>query len=124
VGPRLQLFPSDRDHSELAPVITETLRHAVLTEFRGYPTHFGPTREAGTRALQPTAGGPVDHKVEVTTVAAFLADRLGVSTWRNLDVLDWLLFSQQSLLEVTAGAVFHDGLGAPERLRDIYALDG
>ncbi len=116
-GPRLQLFLDARDHPEVASAISETFRQALPREDRGYPTNFGPTEELGTRVLRPTEAGPIEHKVEVTTLAAFLEAQLGVSGWHDLDPVDWLLFSQQSLLEVTAGGVFHDGLGDLEPAR-------
>ncbi len=87
-GPRLQIFLADGDHAAVAPAIAEALRHALPREIRGYPTGFGPTDEDGTRVLRPVAAGQVDHKVEVTTLAAFLEDRLGVSGWHQLDPVD------------------------------------
>jgi hypothetical protein len=36
------------------------------------------------------------------------------------EVDDWLTFSEQSLLEITAGEVFHDGLGAVETFRTAF----
>ena len=116
-GPRLQIFLGERDHAEFALAIHERLRHELPTTFRGYPTHFGPTEEEGIRRPTEINEGPVDHKVEVTTFAAFLIERLGTARWRDPGALDWLTFSQQGLLEVTAGRVFHDGLGelAPAR---------
>jgi hypothetical protein len=64
-----------------------------------------------------TGAGPVEHKVEPTTLPRFLRTRLGTDSAFDLDVVDWLLCSEQGLLEVTAGAVFHDGLGEVERAR-------
>ena len=120
-GPRLQFFVADHDLSRLAPAIDEVLRHALPPEIGGYPTGFGPTAEEGIRVLRRVEAGPVAHKVEVTTVAAFMEERLGVSDWRDLDPVDWLLCSGQSLLEVTAGAVFQDGLGELEPARAALA---
>ena len=120
-GPRALLFLSEADYPRHAPAVAEALRHALPREFRGYPTNFGPPDEEGVRLPQPTAAGPVEHKVELTTLPGFLRDRLGVESYRALDVIDWLVCSEQRLLEVTAGAVFHDGLGEVERARAALA---
>ncbi|HEX2281860.1 MAG TPA: DUF4037 domain-containing protein [Thermomicrobiales bacterium] len=110
-GPRLLLFLSENDTATHGPAIVETLRQTLPREIRGYPTNFGPTHEAGVSVLQPVESGPVEHKIEVTTLPRFLQERLGVSSAQELGILDWLTFSEQALLEVTAGALFHDGLG-------------
>jgi hypothetical protein len=120
-GPRLLLFLSETDVAIHGPPIVETLRHTLPREIRGYPTNFGPTHEAGVSNLQPVESGPVEHKVEVTTLHHFLQERLGITSAHELDVLDWLTFSEQALLEVTAGAAFHDGLGTLVETRRLLA---
>jgi hypothetical protein len=120
-GPRLLLFLAESDAAIHAAAIVEALRHTLPREIRGYPTNFGPTHEAGVRVLQPVETGPVEHKVEVTTLSRFLQERLGITSAQELDVLDWLTFSEQALLEVTTGALFHDGLGTLSETRALLA---
>ena len=120
-GPRLQLFLAETDATSHGPEIVETLRHTLPLEIWGYPTNFGPTDEAGISSLLPTEIGPVEHKVEVTTLSQLLQDLLGIASAHELDALDWLTFSEQALLEVTAGALFHDGLGTLAETRDLLA---
>ena len=120
-GPRLMLFISESDVATHGATIVEALRHTLPREIRGYPTNFGPTDEAGVSVLQPAASGPVNHRVEVTTLARFLQERLGIASVEELDVLDWLTFSEQALLEVTSGALFHDGLEALAETRGLLA---
>ena len=120
-GPRLLLFLAESDVAAHGPAIAETLRQTLPREIRGYPTNFGPTHEAGVSVLQSVERGPVEHKVEVTTLPRFLQERLGVTSAQELDVPDWLTFSEQALLEVTAGAVFHDGLGTLAETRSLLA---
>jgi len=120
-GPRLLLFLAESDAATHGAAIVEALRHTLPRQIRGYPTNFGPTDEAGVSVLQPAENGPVEHKVEVTTLARFLQERLGIASAHELDVLDWLTFSEQALLEVTAGALFHDGLGTLAETRALLA---
>jgi hypothetical protein len=120
-GPRLLLVLAESDAATHGPAIVETLRQTLPRQIRGYPTNFGPTDEAGISVLRPVESGPVEHKVEVTTLSGFLRERLGITSAHELDALDWLTFSEQALLEVTAGAIFHDGLGAVAEARDLLA---
>ena len=116
-GPRLQLFLREEDEGRHGAEIAATLGHALPREIAGFPTHFAETHEPGVSAMRPAGGGPIGHKVEVTTLERFLRERLGIASVENLGVLDWLTFSEQALLEVTAGAVFHDGLQTLEASR-------
>ena len=110
-GPRLLLFLAEEDAATRGPEVVEALRHALPHRFRGYPTNFGATGEEGIRRLAATESGPVEHRVLVTSVPGFLGDRLGTADWRGMGAVGWLLCPEQRLLEVTAGAVFHDGPG-------------
>ena len=120
-GPRALIFLAEDDFLQYADVIAETLRHALPPELAGYSTHFGPPDAEGIRAATPWVSGPVEHKVIVTTVARFLQERLGIASYDTITTIDWLLCPQQRLLEVTAGAVFHDGLGELARVRTALA---
>jgi hypothetical protein len=120
-GPRLQIFLTEEDAVSHGSAIVETLRHTLPHDIKGYPTNFGPTDEAGISALLATESGPVEHKVEVTTLSRFLQARLGMATVQDLVPVDWLTFSEQALLEVTAGEVFHDGLGTLAETRGLLA---
>jgi Domain of unknown function (DUF4037) len=61
---------------------------------------------------------PVSKHVEVVELGSWLEQRLGLDARVGLSHRDWLTLPQQLLLEVTAGAVFHDGLGELAPLRD------
>jgi hypothetical protein len=63
------------------------------------------------------AEGPIDHKIEVSTLPAYLAANLGFDPSARIDMIDWLVTQEQALLSVTAGRVFLDGLGSLEPLR-------
>jgi hypothetical protein len=120
-GPRLTLFLGEDDAVSYGPAIVETLRYRLPHEVKGYPTNFGPTDEAGISVLLASESGPVEHKVEVTTLSRFLLERLDIDSARDLDPVDWLTFSEQALLEVTAGEVFNDDLGTVVETRDLLA---
>jgi hypothetical protein len=118
-GPRLLLFLSEEDERRHAAAIRDALALRLPPTFRGHSTHFGPADDEGV-SLPAATTGPVNHEVLVTTVPAFVADRLGVASYPVVDLLDWLVCSEQRLLEVTAGAVFHDGPGELTAARDAF----
>ena len=63
----------------------------------------------------------VRHFVEITTIEAFFHRLLGIAPTLTPCPLDWLPLPEQRLLEVTAGRVFHDGLGELTALRQTFA---
>ncbi len=122
-GPRVLLFLHPADHATHADAITETLRHQLPYTFRGYPTHFGdPSQEVGNEGVQllhAITAGPVNHRVEITTLPDFVRHILGISWGDPLTPADWLAFPQQKLLEITAGDVFHDAIGLTDLRRTL-----
>lgn len=116
-GPRLLLFLGEDDYAVYRSRIDDTLSVMLPRSFRGYSTHFGPPQADGTRVAVPSESGPVSHKVELHTVKNFFESWLGLDPRQDLRVVDWLVVPSQRLLEVTAGRVFHDGLGELEPVR-------
>jgi len=95
-GCRLTLLVdgSDRD---AVPHVTELLERELPGSYQGHPVRFPLTWDSA-----PT------HNVDVATVAGFATGRLGVDPTGGLPVLDWLVITGQSVLEVIAGPVFTD----------------
>jgi hypothetical protein len=107
-GPRLQVFLSAEDAARHAPAITAALADRLPASFRGYPVAFPVTREPS---------GPPRHHVEVADLGAWLTGRLGFDPRHAVTLPDWLATPAQRLLEITAGAVFHDEPGELTRAR-------
>jgi hypothetical protein len=120
-GPRLLLFLDAEDRDALAPQITATLARRLPPTFRGYSTNFSKPDENGVRCMAPGEAGRIDHHVYTHTVSGFLRQMLNLEPAQPLDSVDWLLMSQQKLLEITSGGVFHDGLGQLVPLREKLA---
>lgn len=122
-GPRLLLFLGERDYPALHSAISETFRRELPTMFRGYSTNFSaPHADGGSvRIMEPGTPGQINHHIVVMTAGDFLEWELGVRSVDSLTARDWLTFSEQKLLEVTAGAVYHDGLGSLALLRERLA---
>ncbi|MER7057534.1 MULTISPECIES: DUF4037 domain-containing protein [unclassified Streptomyces] len=117
-GPRLQLFLHPKDVTRHGTAIKKLLSARLPKTFLGYPTHFAATAEAGIQIMQAT-DGPVHHRVDITDPATWFTAQLGFDPGRDVTALDWLATPTQRLAEVTASAVFHDGLDrlGPARAR-------
>ncbi|WP_425472238.1 DUF4037 domain-containing protein [Streptomyces cyaneus] len=117
-GPRLQVFLHRHDVPRHAARIRHVLAEHLPKTFLGHPTHFAPAGEEDRdiRVMRLT-DGPVHHRVEVTGTSTWFTDTLGFDPAQGLTPADWLATPTQLLAEVTAGAVFHDGLHTLTPLR-------
>jgi hypothetical protein len=104
-GPRLQLFVA---RENTAPV-REAIEASLPADFRGWPTRFG------------WDDVPVSHHVDVVPLGEWLERRLGFDPRGGVSTRQWLSTPQQALLEVTAGAVFHDPRGEVAAVREAVA---
>ncbi|MBI4789022.1 MAG: DUF4037 domain-containing protein [Chloroflexi bacterium] len=120
-GPSLRIFLRDED-AHLANDIREMLRQHLPHVFCGYPVGVvAVLDEPGIHRMQMAADGPVNHRVCVTTVCAAALRNLGYDVNQPPTAADWLTFPTQKLRELTAGAVYYDGVGELTRLRERLA---
>lgn len=117
-GPRVMLFVRETDNT-LAPQIHLMLAENLPYTFKGYSTHFTEPNpdDNGTQLLETIDSGPVNHRVTVQTTRSLLADHLGIDNAEKLSPADWLTLPEQRLLTLTAGAVYHDGIGLEDLRR-------
>ncbi len=119
-GPRLLVFLADADSRQLREGIDDTLSHELPLTFRGYPTNFSAPAEGGVRWMEESAAYPVHHLVRLSTISEYFKSYLGFDPNQEIGAADWLTFSEQKLLSVTSGRVFHDGLGL-EQVRQKFS---
>lgn len=116
-GPSVLIFLRDED-AGLADDIRELLRHHLPHAFCGYAVSSAPVPdEPGTRVMQATSDGPVNHRVYPVTLRAFVWRYLAYEVDQALTAADWLTFPSQKLRGMTGGAVYHDGVGELSALR-------
>lgn len=120
-GIRLQLFISPEAYARWQKKIDITLRRELPPEFEGVSVHFGPADEEGTRLQARAEKGQVAHRIVIVTAHSFFQKTLGIDPLSRWTPVDWLSVAQQQLLAVTAGRVFHDGLGVLAPLRQKFA---
>jgi hypothetical protein len=105
-GPRLQVFVAAPEIG----AVENAIGRALPARFQGWPVRFF--------KLQT---GTVTHHVEITTLEDWLRAQLGFDPRLELTTASWLALSQQRLLQVTAGAVFHDDTGDLTSVRRVLA---
>jgi len=114
-GPCLQVFLAEEGFAATARQIMDVLDDALPTTFEGwtvrYPTNVRPPGNSEEGMLGS------DHGVELYTIAAWCDRFLGRVFAARLTVRDWLSYSEQTFLTVTAGAVFRDDTGELRALR-------
>jgi hypothetical protein len=120
-GPRLLLFLAPEDHAALRTEMDELLRLELPHAIRGIPTNLAITGADSTCAPAPQ-GEPTDHGVIVHTIQGLCQHALGFDALGKIRPQDWLGVPQQTLLSLTAGRVFHDGLGELEGIRERLAF--
>lgn len=125
-GPLLNLFLQEDDYLRWADQINSTLAAELPLEVLGFPTNFRPFE--GDEAhlghlghMQSVAAPPINHGVMLATVPGYVRAYLGRNPLQPLEPIDWLVMSEQHLLMLTAGAVFHDAPGQLTRARTALA---
>jgi Domain of unknown function (DUF4037) len=118
-GPRVQLFVR---HATRKDEIEERLARELPTSIAGFPTHFGPTEEAGVTRLAAVGAGPIAHRAEAVVLSEYVEERIGVDPLARFTTAEWLVTPAQRLLELTAGGVFADPIGDLTRLRELLAF--
>jgi len=125
-GPRVLIFLTQQDFPKLQLRISNALSANLPYEFMGYSTNFGEPEPNGVRHPLKIDSGPVNHMINIYTIRSLWKARLGFDPNRKITVADWLTCSQQRLLELTSGEVYHDGLGELEKTRvkfEFYPTD-
>jgi hypothetical protein len=116
-GPRLQLFLAETDFERLRELLHQVLCQELPTAIRGCPIDLAWGQKSGTPGRE-VAGNSNHHGVTVYTVRKFTRNILQVEFDQPWQPADWLTFTEQHLLSLTRGGVFHDGLGQLETLRE------
>jgi hypothetical protein len=113
------LFLGADDLARYSGEIDDLLRERLPATIAGYPTSLVPT-ENGTRHLRHTTGR-VQHGVVIAELGTWLTGHLGFNPLIGVTLRDWLATPTQTLAEVIAGAVHHDGLGVLHAARRALA---
>lgn len=111
-GPRLHIFVDKDLHRKYAKKIDQTLTQFLPVYFEGFPTRFKLTNIGAVMTTEQNGF----HHIVITTPERFLELTIGFDSVPKID-FDWLLISEQRLLEFTRGEIFEDFTGEVSRLR-------
>lgn len=120
-GIRQQIFLRKDDEVGVATAVSEVLARQLPYSFHGVSVHFSEPNEEGTQLMESIESGPVNHRIQVTSLAKFFTEETGIDPYQGWDAVAWLSVAQQQLLHVTAGRVFVDGLSELEPLRQKFS---
>jgi hypothetical protein len=122
-GPRVMMFLKPDDVSTYKEAISKRLSEELPRSYKGYPTSFSApnAQEHGVQLLDYSQNGPINHRVEVSSLEAFFDEYLGFDITEDIHALDWLSFPGQKLRTINAGRVFHDDIGL-EAARQRFAF--
>lgn len=118
-GPRVQLVVTEADFAAHAEAIVDGFDAVKPETFLGEP--IGYRSRPHPPIVAGDALGRPGHGVEVFTAAGIVRTRLALDTKAPLDALTWLSLPEQRLLELTAGDIFHHGLGELARLKETFS---
>jgi len=118
-GPRFQVFLDQETAARRSDELDAALRNNLPHVFHGFATGFTEPDplDNGTQMPDLASSGLVNHLIEITTLSDYLGRYLGRDPRGDLCLLDWLVFPDERLLELTSGAVFHDPLGELAAIR-------
>ncbi|MBS4537038.1 DUF4037 domain-containing protein [Clostridium sp. D2Q-11] len=119
-GPRMIIFLDEKDMDEYKNKVNQLLRKNLPYEYRDLPTNFTDPLEDGVQRMKEIQQGEVNHLIDIMSISDFLRNSLGIKDIDNIKITDWLKFSDQGLIEVTKGKVFHDGLDKLNRVRRYF----
>ncbi len=115
-GPRLMLFLAEADWQVQRDQIDQSLRQELPRQVHGYPTNFRRGEDC-TTVIATSDGEPFQHGVMFLTVRGFFSYVLNFDPTSDVRAKDWVSVPEYYLLMLTAGRVFHDGLGELEPIR-------
>jgi Domain of unknown function (DUF4037) len=118
-GPGVVLFAGDNDVT-LAESIKRLLGQQLPKMFYGYPTCFELSPDDSKTLVPSSSNNATHHRVFVTTVKRFVHHHLNFDLAQPITSADWLTFPSQRLLELTSGAVYHDGVGELTEVRRTF----
>jgi hypothetical protein len=122
-GPRLQIFVDDYF---LIKQIKECLSNELPYRYKSFATNFSNKSYDGTTRMEYSESMPINHLIEVNLFEKYLETNYKINKTNNYSKDDWLKFNDQSLIEITSGEVFYDGLNKLNKTRQelqFYPLD-
>ena len=115
-GPRCRIFimeEYDETFDSIKEKLNQVLQERLPQKYKGFPTKYTkPSEVDGVVHMAERDEDTCSHLISVHTIRNFIYWTAGHDPdKKELQLFDWLAFSEQGLLELTKGEVFHDDLG-------------
>ena len=122
-GPRQTLLLRESDHARFHDQLDRMFLDLLPEKIAGYPTRFRefPGEPHIVHMADDTEVSSRRHGINITSSSRLLEQHLGLRSVNELDMAAWLTLSEQQLLEVTSGIVFHDDIGELSEIRQALA---
>jgi len=120
-GPQAQIFLTEEDHPKYSDEIKRVLSEEIPQDYKGFPTNWLLNQPNGGNHPEFSPDGKVNPNVEVLTVRQFVKDNLGIDYTNPITLRDWFAFSEQGLLHVVSGKIFHNDLPELEEMRAYFS---
>lgn len=119
-GPQAQIFLSEDDHLKYSDEIKKVLKEKLPRSYRGFPTNWAPRGADNTSNPEFSSDDIFNPLLDVMTVQQFVKDNLGIDYSQPITLRDWFAFSEQELLHIVAGKIFHSDLPELEEMRSYF----
>jgi hypothetical protein len=113
-GPRVLIFVGEADFAAHAEALVDGFAAVAPADFLGHPLALNRTRTGDVEGARRDPR----HGLEIHTLEAMLRRTLALELDEPRDLAAWLGLSEQQLLVLTTGAVFHDDDGRLTALRE------
>jgi len=124
-GPRVMIFMRDTDSLAQFHDLNSHFQNELPITFLDFPTLYKPSDAPNEEHVMILADesdnhARLRHRIDGFILHDFFANEFQVNDLDDISLIDWLILPEQSLLELTAGAVYHDEIGM-EDLRQQFA---
>ena len=115
-GLRLIIFLQEKDKNRTKD-LSDFFSSKLPKTFENIDVNWSdPSKEDGSRTPTPTKG-KINHNITFFTISEYIQYHFGLNTLENLPDEQWLMISEQKLLEFVSGEIFHDSFGSISALR-------
>lgn len=108
-GPRCQIFLKEDDIG-LKDDLLDFFSNSLPFEFLGFSTNFTDPKIHFIQSMERSSEYPIYHIIEIDTFENYVNNYLSIRDISKLNSCKWVNFTDQQLLEMSAGEVFYDGL--------------
>lgn len=119
-GPLAQIFLSEEDHFNHAEEIKRVLKENLPTSYKGFPTNWTAPGSDNTRHPEFSPEDPFNPILNIMTVRQFIKESLDFDYSQPVTLRDWFAFSEQELLHIVVGKIFHNDLPELDEMRKYF----